>query len=678
MIYLVLNHCLQWILVLFGLNILLSAILVKTYRGYKVLTAPIAIVTSLAGIGLGLLKLTGYDPALQLNLWKGIYPFDFKLYIDNLSAFFILLIFLSYLCVNIYSLGYMRHYESKRQFKLFALCVNLFVLSMFLVVTAGQLFFFLIVWEIMALASYFLVIFEPEKQGVQKAGRFYLIMTHIGTAFIVAAFALMYKYGKTADIAGFISYSIPVWIRGLAFVFLLIGFGTKGGLIPLHIWLPYAHPAAPSNISALMSGVMLKMAVYGVVRFMFGMLGGDIPSWGVLVLMAGMVSAILGVMYAVTENDLKKLLAYSSIENLGIIFMAAGLAMIAKSFHAPLLAALCLAGALFHTLNHSLFKGLLFMGAGAIYNATGTKNIEELGGLIKKMPYTAVLFLIGSLAISAIPPLNGFTGEWIIYQSIFTTILGTESLFKVLLILSGALLAMAGALAAYCFVKIFAITFLANPRTEKAANSVEAPGTVLSGMGVLALLCLILGVFPAIGLQITDAVNKDLLGLRISNTTHGNFTITPQMASSGSSPFIMLMILVGLSLALWALTRLLSRGTKVRQYGTWDCGYKHLTPRMQYTATGFSKPVRIVFRWLYLPKRELILQKNGVKYSVRGAKYLVSTRSIFEEFLYQPVVKNTARLFRRLRFLIQTGSIHQYLVYIFVMVILMLLYFTWA
>lgn len=672
------NHAYQWILVFYGLNILLSVLLVKTYRSFKYLTCPIAIVSSLGGIWFALTKLIYHGTTLEINLWKGIYPFDFKVHIDNLSAFFILLISLSYLCITIYSWGYMHHYESKRSFKLFALCINLFVLSMILVVTAGQLFFFLIAWEIMALSSYFLVIFEPEKPEVQKAGRFYIIMTHIGTAFIIAAFAIMYKFTHTADIATFSLKLIPSWIRGLTFVFLLIGFGTKGGLIPLHVWLPYAHPAAPSNVSALMSGVMLKMAVYGVVRFMFDMLGGNVLWWGILVLMVGLVSTILGVMYAITENDLKKLLAYSSIENLGIIFLALGLAMIANAYHIPALAALCLAGALFHTLNHSLFKGLLFMGAGAIYNATGTKNMEELGGLIKKMPYIALLFLTGALAISAIPPLNGFAGEWIIYQSIFASIQGSGSLLKVLLILSAALLAMAGALAAYCFVKVFAISFLAKPRTEKAANAVEAHGGVLYGMSVFALLCLLAGIFPMICLRMIDTVNMDLLGQKISNTAKGFINATPQMASSGTSPFIMLMIILCLFLGIFTFVRLFSRGTKVRRYGTWDCGYKQLNPRMQYTATGFSKPVRIVFRWLYLPKRELVLTENCAKYSVNGAKYQISTRSIFEDFLYQPVVKNTFRLFRRLRFMIQTGSIHQYLVYILVMVILMLLYFTWA
>jgi formate hydrogenlyase subunit 3/multisubunit Na+/H+ antiporter MnhD subunit len=549
---------------------------------------------------------------------------------------------------------------------------------MLLVVTAGQLFFFLIVWEIMALASYFLVVFEPEKPEVQKAGRFYIIMTHIGTAFIIAAFAVTFKYGHTADITGSISNAIPVWIRGLVFVFLLIGFGTKGGLIPLHVWLPYAHPAAPSNVSALMSGVMLKMAVYGMLRFVFGLLGGGVLWWGVTVLVVGLISAILGVMYAVTENDLKKLLAYSSIENIGIIFVALGLAIIANACHIPALAALCLAGALLHSLNHSLFKGLLFMGAGTIYNATGTKNIEDLGGLIKKMPYTALLFLTGALAISAIPPLNGFAGEWIIFQAIFTAILGSGSLLKILFILSAALLAMAGALAAYCFIKVFAIGFLANPRTEQASRAVETQGSMLSGMSGLALLCIIMGIFPAAGLRITDSVNWDLLGQPMPTSAQGWIMVSPAMASSGSSPFIMLAIILCLSLAIWVWVRFLSRGTKIRRYGTWDCGYKQLTPRMQYTATGFSKPVRIVFRWLYMPKRELILKENGVKHTVHGGKYILSTRSIFEDFFYMPLVKNIFRLFRRLRFMIQTGSIHQYLVYILVMVILMLLYFTWA
>ncbi|MFA6809029.1 MAG: proton-conducting transporter membrane subunit, partial [Eubacteriales bacterium] len=473
---------------------------------------------------------------------------------------------------------------------------------------------------------------------------------------------------------------IPDTIKSFAFVFLLIGFATKGGLVPLHIWLPYAHPAAPSNVSAVMSGIMLKMSVYGVIRFVINILGADIMWWGVLVLVIGVVSTILGVMYALMEHDIKRLLAYHSIENMGIIFIGLGLAMIAGVNGANTLMALCLTAALFHTFNHSLFKSLLFMGAGSIQYATGTRDIEKLGGLIKKMPYTAFLFLIGAMAISAIPLLNGFASEWMIYQGLFASILAGEGVLRILMIITVSLLAMAGALAAYCFVKVFGISFLALPRTQLAENAKEVPNSMIFAMGVLALLCIVAGIIPSAFIWMINGITGEIIGRSV---TFGVFDVyklakfMPLGVSSGISPVIMLAILIIITSVVVILIKTLTKGTRVRKCGTWDCGFKqNLTSGMEYTATGFSKPLRIVFRWLYKPERKLIIDEMEGKYNIKSARYVVSTKSVFEDYLYKPVINGILEISGRLRFAIQMGSIHAYLLYIFAVLIVMLVYFT--
>ena len=369
---------------------------------------------------------------------------------------------------------------------------------MILVVTAQHALFFLLVWEIMSLTSYFLVIYERHEEENIKAGTLYFIMTHVGTAFILFAFLLLYRATGSFDFGAIgkgMAAASP-FVRNAVFIFALIGFGAKAGIIPFHIWLPAAHPAAPSHVSALMSGVMIKTGIYMLARICWDMLPGPPPLWwGLLILIIGSISSLLGVLYALSEHDLKRLLAYHSIENIGIILLGLGSSLVFLSAGMKTLALLGLIAALYHTLNHATFKALLFLGAGAVIAETHTRNIEGYGGLIRVMPQTAFFFLVGSLAISALPPFNGFFSEWMTFQSLFLGVNSFNLATKMIFIAAIGALAFTGGLAAACFVKAFGVTFLARPRSEAATHAKESPLPLRIGMAALALLTLILGVF---------------------------------------------------------------------------------------------------------------------------------------------------------------------------------------
>ena len=648
----------------------------KTISRYITYISSIA--ASLFGMAASLIKLFDAGKPILLELKTNIEFLSISFYIDSLSAFFILIVTFLTLVVSIYSLGYVRHYEKKRNTAVLGSLYNLFTASMLLVVASGHIFFFLAAWEIMSLASYFLVVYENEKPEVQKAGIIYLVMTHVGTAFITAAFALLYKYTGQTGISLLNAADIPVSVKNIVFICLLIGFGTKAGVIPLHIWLPYAHPAAPSNVSALMSGVMIKTAVYGIVRFIIGSMSADILWWGTAILIVGAVSTVLGVAYALMEHNIKRLLAYHSIENIGIIFMGIGLSIIATVNGSSLMGALALTAALFHTFNHSVFKGLLFLGAGAVHYSTGTKDIEKLGGLIKKMPYTSVFFLAGALAISAIPPFNGFISEWLTYQSMLQNIASSNNLLKLKVLASAALLALAGALAAYCFVKVYGIAFLGLPRTPHSENAKEVPASMLAGMGVLSFVCLAAGIFPLFMIKLLDAVNLQFFGTTLTGRLEGFscfISLPVTVGSSGISPLGLVFLMAMMFSVLYFIVSSLTAKTGIRKYNTWDCGYGKLDSRMQYTATGFSKPVRIVFRAIFRPQRELKVEEGGSPYFIKSAEYKVSTQSVFEKYIYEPFVRFVFTFARKARYAVQTGSIHTYLLYIFAAIILMLVYY---
>jgi NADH:ubiquinone oxidoreductase subunit 5 (subunit L)/multisubunit Na+/H+ antiporter MnhA subunit len=467
-------------------------------------------------------------------------------------------------------------------------------------------------------------------------------------------------------------------VKSIIFVLLLIGFGTKAGVIPFHVWLPQAHPAAPSNVSALMSGIMIKTAVYGILRFAFVPFTDKPMWWGALILAAGAVSAVLGVAYAMMEHNIKRLLAYSSIENIGIILIGTGISFMAYSAGNMVLCSLSMAASLLHLLNHTIFKGALFLGAGSIHYATHTKDMEELGGLMKKMPFTGFLFLIAALSISAIPPFNGFISEWITYQALFMSLSTNASAINLITMLSVAALAMAGALAAACFVKLIGIAFLGLPRSELAEGAKEVPAAMRLGQGMLTALCIILGILPALALNLIDRVNHEMTGTTIMADMQGGafFVYYPLSISRNAiSPIAIVVTAAAIALAAFIFVKLAAGPSKERKYGTWDCGFIGLSPRMQYSATGFSKPLRIVLKPLYLPGREIKTEEGPSIYYHKSIKYIVTTQSLFEKYFYSPIIRIFTQFSKKTRLTIQTGSIHAYLIYIFIAIIALLVYY---
>src|ERR1035437_8725342 len=488
---------------------------------------------------LGILQGTPFLWSISSGIPLFTYSFDY----DALAGFFNLILAILAGAVSLYSFSYLKEFEGKRNIGFFGFLFLLLLLSLTIVFTAANAFLFLIAWEVMALVAYGLVTFYHEDRETRRAGLLYIVMAHIDSGCLLLGFALLMKVSGSADFASFraAAAQLSSGQQAAAFVFFFLGFGIKAGIIPFHIWLPAAHPVAPSNISALLSGIVLKAGIYGMARIFLGGLG-VLPSWaGLLVLIVGVASAVLGVLYALMEHDLKRLLAYHSIENIGIILIGLGAALVFRVAGHPQLAAVALIAAMFHTLNHAIFKCLLFLGAGSVLHSTGTRNMEEMGGLIRPMPVTAFCFLIGAVAISGLPPLNGFVSEWLTYQSLLAGFGATGGLTRILFPIAGSMLALTGALAAACFVKAFAITFLALPRGAESRNAHEAPRTMLIGMGWLTLACVALGLGVTWFLPIFDAMTEQLLGQRVSAhlvTGHG-LVLSAGMRTSGTvSPLV--------------------------------------------------------------------------------------------------------------------------------------------
>ncbi|MBI2107507.1 hydrogenase membrane subunit [Candidatus Woesearchaeota archaeon] len=620
--------------IFFGISIILP-VLVSISR-------PIARRISMACAGLGLLALADIslrvmitNSAMTLNLASFYKELSFELLIDRLSAFFILTIILVSLAVLIYSFRYVEHLKKKHGKNIAVSLMNLFIVSMILVVASKNLISFLFLWELMSISSFFLVYFDYEQKTTGKAGMFYIIMTQLSTLFLIASFLLVYSSGNSFEIRQ-MPQNAPM--ASVIFILAFLGFGIKAGVIPFHKWLPYAHPAAPSNISALMSGLMIKVAIYGMIRILLTVLPKPLLWWGVLILLFGTLSAVLGVIYALKEHDIKRLLAYHSIENIGIILIGLGLYVIFKASHFEALAFMAIAGSLFHTLNHALFKSLLFLTSGSVVMATETKNIEDMGGLIKNMPATAFLFLIGAVSISALPPFNGFVSEYMIFYVFFNTHVLISPFLKILLVASACILALTSALAAACFVKAFGTIFLGVPRSKHASSAQEASKSMIIGPAIIAILCALLGIFS---FQIFS-----ILGF--------NFPIPNMMYIS--------IVLAGTYLIFFLL---LYRASKIRVYETWSCGFPLSNGKTEYTASGFSEPIVTIFRAIYKPKR------NSTKEFYDDSNVIVShghaemsLMKFFEEYLYAPVLKAvdfTSGITARL----QAGYLDLYIVYVF-------------
>ena len=619
----------------------------------------------------------GAPPTVQLL--PALIPYvRFTIRLDPLGLFFTLLVSLVGLALSLYSLGYARGFYGRKNVGVLGAFFNAALLATTLVFLADNAFFFLIAWEIMALTAYCLVSYEHEKEESRNAGVLYFVMSHIGTGCIMLGFLLLFQASGGYGFDGFhaLGDRMAAGPRNAAFLLFLAGFGVKAGIIPLHIWLPVAHPAAPSNVSALMSGVLIKTGIYGLTRVLFDFMGTPPNWWGVTVLTLGTVSAVLGVLYALMEHDLKRLLAYHSIENIGIILMGLGAALMFLHNGHPVLASLALIAGLYHTINHAVFKALLFLGAGAVVHATHTRNMEEMGGLVKRMPKTAFFFLVGAVAISALPPLNGFVSEWLTYQSLLQGFGTTGSLIRLMFPLSGAMLALTGALAAACFVKAFGITFLAQPRSAQAEHAEEVAGPMLAGQAVLAAACVFLGLFPTTFLRLLDPVTQQLTGQQLSAqlSLANGLVLAGATATGGtvSTPGLLLMAvcLLPVPLGLWLV---LARGTTVRRGPTWDCGLQGLTPRMEYTATGFSKPIRMIFKALFRPRREVQREYDFSPYFAKNLRFDSHVEEVFQTRIYRPLTWLVWRVARKMRAL-QAGSLQAYLIYIFVTLILLLLF----
>jgi hydrogenase-4 component B len=509
----------------------------QSSRWARILCSSLALLAAILEIGACLLSLaSGSDAHWEISAGVPFLVYGFHL--DALSTFFNLTLNLVAAAVSVYSFGYLRSYEKKKTLGVLGFFYNILLLSLTVVFTASNAFFFLIAWEVMAVSAYFLVSFEHRHEATRRAGVLFFIMSHAGTGCLLIGFLLLSSRAGNLDFSSFALTAGTLTGPWQAAVFLLFfaGFGVKAGVIPLHIWLPEAHPVAPSNISALMSGIVIKAGIYGMARVFFEFLGLP-PLWaGMVVLIAGIVSALLGVLYALMEHDLKRLLAYHSIENIGIILMGFGASLMFLALGHTSLAAIALIAGLYHTMNHAIFKCLLFLGAGSAVEATGTRNMEEMGGLIRRMPQTAFCFLIGAIAISGLPPLNGFISEWLTYQALLAGFGTTETLTRVLFPVAGALLALTAALAATCFVKAFGITFLALPRGERAASAHESGSFQIAGMAILTAACFALGLGATLFLPVFDGITAHLMGIRMSANLigAGGLVLTSGSARGGT------------------------------------------------------------------------------------------------------------------------------------------------
>jgi hydrogenase-4 component B len=597
--------------------------------------------------------------------------------IDGLSAWFLLVLAIVAVPIAIFSLGYVRGPHWSRRSVFLGVTFNVLLGAVELVFVAGDLVTFLCAWELMTLATAALVATEHEARASRRAAYLYLVMSHLGTGLLIAGFLMLASVYGSLSFATLLSGGTAIEpIRHILFAFFFLGFGVKAGIVPLHVWLPEAHPAAPTSISAFMSGVLIKTGIYGIVRVCAFGLGVPRLSWGVIVLIVGGLSAVLGVLYALMQHDLKRLLAYHSIENIGIILLGLGAGMMGLSYGRNDVAAVGLAASLYHVLNHAVFKGLLFLGAGSIVMATGTRQIEQLGGLLRRMPWTGLCFLVGAMAISGLPPLNGFASEWLTFKAFLFGFRGsTEPFVHLLFPVGGALLALTTALAAACFVKAFGMTFVALPRSPAAADARESSMVMLAPQVWLAACCVGLGVFPGFVLRALEGVMDSLPGLQPPpDLVQGGLG----MASGLDSFDHVIPLMLGMTLlAGWAATGLLTaRHAAVRRVPTWGCGGP-LTARTEYTATAFSKPLMMIFRAVYRPRRAVEALTDISPYFPHEVRYRSEIEPTFERHVYGPVVRAVLRVATGMRVL-QAGGLHAYLAYVIALVVSLVLFVWWT
>ena len=576
---------------------------------------------------------------------------SFHLGVDRLSAWFAIPVLLISALAALYGTGYMRSEEKKMGIGAHRLCFYLLAGGMLLVLLARDGILFLIAWEVMSMAAFFLVMFDHTKKSVRRAGWIYLAATHLGAAFLFALFILMMTTTGSTDLSA--SHFSQAPFAGIAFIFALIGFGSKAGFFGLHVWLPEAHPAAPSHVSGLMSGVMIKMGIYGILRILI-LYSTWQAWWGWVLIAIGITSGLGGILFALVQNDIKRILAYSSVENIGIITLGIGVGVLGVTEDLPLVALFGFSGALLHVLNHAFFKTALFMGAGSVVHSCGTRQIEQMGGLAKKMPITATLSTLAAIAICGLPPLNGFVSEFLIYSSAAQGLLHSDTatpiFFSALVI---AVLAAIGGLAVFCFAKIIGIAFLGEPRSDRAVHAHEVEPVMNISLFVLVASCIGLGLFSFLLVPILGNIVGDLTGGTVSDPASMLHSILFPVALMG-------MGLVALLGAGVLLRHLFLQGKSISVMPTWGCGYTKPSVRMQYTGSSFVQPLQSAFEPLLKTKVESTLPEGLFP---KPSKLETKTPDPVMEKGYEPLFQKAAALFGRLR-AIQNGRIQLYVAYI--------------
>ena len=625
---------------------------------------------TLAGIGLAaaLGALIGQVPTETLTLPLGLPWIGAHFRLDALSAFFLVVVNLGGGAASLYALGFGRRETAPQRVLPF---YPLFLAGMTLVVIADDAFTFLFSWEFMSLSSWALVMAHDHLRENLRAGYVYLVMASFGTLALLIAFGLLAGPDGAYAFDAIRNSQVAPGLVPLVLILVLIGTGSKAGLVPLHAWLPLAHPAAPSHVSGLLSGVMTKVAIYAFVRIVFDLLGDPAWWWSMVVLALAGITCVMGVLYALMQHDLKRLLAYHTVENIGIIFIGLGLALGFQAYDLGWAAALAFTAALLHVLNHSLFKNLLFLGSGAVLTATGERNMEHLGGLIHRMPLTAFTFLVGCVAISALPPLNGFVSEWLTFQAILQSPQLVSWGLKFLIPAVGALLALSAALAAACFVKAFGITFLGRPRTEAARRAHETDAFSLTSMFALATLCLIAGILPGYFIDALAPVAKSMVGESMP-LQHGVPFLSIVPIAEGRSSYNGLLVFLFMVFSGVAAAIVIHRfaSDRIRRGPAWDCGYPDPSTQTQYTSSSFAQPFRRVFGTLVFRASEQVdMPPPGDQ---RPARLVVRLTDTIWDALYEPiavVVGTIADRLNRLQYL----SIRHYLGFVFVSLVGLLL-----
>ncbi|HCM61149.1 MAG TPA: hydrogenase 4 subunit B [Morganella sp. (in: Bacteria)] len=633
-------------------------------------------VSGIAAIIGGILGLFSAIPVLMSGetltyFAQGPFPFaHFVVRLDGLAAFMVMVISLLVTVSALYSLNYVQEYIGRGAWSM-GFFLNLFIASMVALVVMDNAFYFIILFEMMSLASWFLVIADQDEKSI-RAGLLYFFIAHAGSVLIMIAFFLMWRESGSLDFDSFRQLTLSPAMASVVFLLGFFGFGAKAGMLPLHSWLPQAHPAAPSHASALMSGVMVKIGIFGIIKVGIDLLGATQGWWGIVVLAFGAVSSVLGVMYALAEHDIKRLLAWHTVENIGIILMGVGVGMVGMANDMPVLATIGLLGAIYHLLNHAVFKGLLFLGAGAVIYRVHTRDMDKMGGLAKLMPLTATAFLIGCMAISALPPLNGFVSEWYTYQSLFSMSHDGTFIMRISGPIAIVMLAITGALAAMCFVKVYGVSFCGGPRSEQATHAREVPWTMTTAMLILAAVCVLLGVGASVIAPVLAKVAMSLTAATDVTVVQGAMLIPDSASQAMISPVMTFVLLLGLPI-IPLVIYLVFKGKQMdarRKGDAWACGYAW-EQDMSVSAGGFTQPLRSMFAPLYRMRKQLdpsARLARALEVTIVGAG---KVEPFWDERIIYPLVRGINRFAKRIQCL-QGGDFRLYCLYVVAALVVLL------